>query len=164
MAGRRVYPRACGGTPGPWKQHPVDEGLSPRMRGNRFFKPMPEITGGSIPAHAGEPGSYGSSEAPPRVYPRACGGTLVSWLRSEQLACYVPEGLSPRMRGNPVRSGRGRQYHGSIPAHAGDRGQVHGGAAVEGSIPAHAGEPLKHWTGYLAVGVYPRACGGTPCS
>ena len=74
-----------------------NQGLSPRMRGNRW----PSNTGlpyaGSIPAHAGEPLVSGEIGQKTRVYPRACGGTV-------QLGgISAPEtGLSPRMRGNQV--------------------------------------------------------------
>ena len=51
-------------------------------------------------------------------------------------------GLSPRVRGNPVR--------------------LFGRNAGGGSIPARAGEPRQTPGGDTAIGVYPRACGGTP--
>ena len=65
-----------------------------------------------------------------------CGGTL-----------QRPEvergawGLSPRVRGNPVRDAED--------------------LAAEGSIPACAGEPLRQAWAAQRTGVYPRVCGGT---
>ena len=36
----------------------IGEGLSPRMRGNLGGAPAVDVLGGSIPAHAGEPGLW----------------------------------------------------------------------------------------------------------
>ena len=112
----RVYPRACGGT----KQNQSDttwsSGLSPRVRGNRYFCLL-NLTGrGSIPARAGEPTSSLNKRTSIRVYPRACGGTPTT---SPQYASIW--GLSPRVRGN--------------------RGPARGAHVLSGSIPARAGEP-----------------------
>ena len=111
-----VYPRACGG--------------------NLAALVKIGVGVGSIPAPAGEP-SCGYAALPPvRVYPRACGGTQrIAWLNGRH------PGLSPRLRGNPVRR--------------------HLDAVVAGSIPAPAGEPLNRFGTMLTCKVYPRACGGT---
>ena len=71
-----------------------------------------------------------------RVYPRVCGGTSKANGLRDSL-----RGLSPRVRGNPVRH-----------RHA---------VGVERSIPACAGEP--DWCSMLlkVARVYPRVCGGT---
>ena len=53
----------------------VAGGLSPRMRGNRTTRKGQSSNGGSIPAHAGEPGYVGPMDHVNWVYPRACGGT-----------------------------------------------------------------------------------------
>ena len=92
-----------------------NQGLSPRMRGNRW----PSNTGlpyaGSIPAHAGEPLVSGEIGQKTRVYPRACGGTDIrKTVREKGL------GLSPRMRGNPGSVEAVYEDLGSIPAHAGE--------------------------------------------
>ena len=71
-----------------------------------------------------------------RVYPRACGGTVVTPCQQ-----MIPYGLSPRVRGNP-------------PAHFTMGNSV-------GSIPARAGEPKEEPGSSYVVRVYPRACGGT---
>ena len=116
------------------------EGLSPRMRGNLLSRACDRRDGchGSIPAHAGEPntGSAGAIQA---------------------------EGLSPRMRGNPQRAACfDTREDGSIPAHAGEPpGRVAIVGSGIGSIPAHAGEPSALASWGVALGVYPRACGGT---
>ena len=92
-----VYPRACGGTYYARVEHHTDTGLSPRVRGNRWIAAVGSLPFGSIPARAGEPGRPPPRRRPGRVYPRACGGTVV-------LGAYVHKyyGLSPRVRGNHV--------------------------------------------------------------
>ena len=111
-------------------------GLSPRLRGNpmQFFPPLVFVR--SIPAPAGEPLNCKPPKRLLRVYPRACGGTgnTVPLRRGQ-------EGLSPRLRGNPIQ-------------------EFEDYAAI-GSIPAPAGEPLPAGLKRPTIGVYPRACGGT---
>ena len=131
-----VYPRACGGTERRAVRNVLDEGLSPRLRGNRVGASCARVGVGSIPAPVGEPGSGASHRTWPRVYPRACGGTFVA-----SIAAAFRQGLSPRLRGNRSAFRRPRP--------------------IPGSIPAPAGEPapcLKRWRHSR---VYPRACGGT---
>ena len=112
---RWVYPRACGGTIDMDRDTRWIKGLSPGMRGNRPGK-RPSATGtGSIPAHAGEPRTWGPRLPCTTVYPRACGGT-----QSLRQALSVLKGLSPRMRGNQVRTDGMVYEDGSIPAHAGE--------------------------------------------
>ena len=72
-----VYPRACGGTVAPSAVEWAAWGLSPRMRGNRIARKVASIFPGSIPAHAGEPPGDGRAPSGARVYPRACGGTMM---------------------------------------------------------------------------------------
>ena len=70
-----VYPRVCGGTEsGPFFA-PPNEGLSPRVRGNRPACRRGETTIGSIPACAGEPYLLKFRRGLFKVYPRVCGGT-----------------------------------------------------------------------------------------
>ena len=52
---RRVYPRACGGTPGASACPALCQGLSPRVRGNPAGEGEGQLWHGSIPARAGEP-------------------------------------------------------------------------------------------------------------
>ena len=92
-----VYPRACGGTYSSGGRRGWTRGLSPRMRGNHTFDGERAPTFGSIPAHAGEPSPLDPSPPKPRVYPRACGGTLNS-----PRCTLSGTGLSPRMRGNLI--------------------------------------------------------------
>ena len=95
----RVYPRACGGTDGCLVLTIAIPGLSPRVRGNlRRISEMGHNVG-SIPARAGEPICVSGMISSPRVYPRACGGTLVDHLDSG-----LDVGLSPRVRGNRRRT------------------------------------------------------------
>ena len=72
---RRVYPRVCGGTPRAASSRSIRWGLSPRVRGNRWARPLRTMCEWSIPACAGEPLATGLMPQPARVYPRVCGGT-----------------------------------------------------------------------------------------
>ena len=71
-----------------------------------------------------------------KVYPRACGGTVLLSATKKPVI-----GLSPRLRGNRLQPRRP------------DPG--------ERSIPAPAGEPVEAASVRGARSVYPRACGGT---
>ena len=91
---------------------------------------------GSIPAFAGEPLWAARGRTLHAVYPRVCGGT-----HSPQTHLCVCNGLSPRLRGNPIGSGWIGVGCGSIPAFAGEPGW---------SVPVVRSDA-----------VYPRVCGGT---
>ena len=175
--GLRVYPRACGGTPGRVFRRPPRRGLSPRVRGNPPHWLSPLRCSGSIPA--------------------PCGGTS-----TDGDEAHVTKGLSPRVRGNPLLRVHLLRRGGSIPARAGEplahrvccctvsvypracggtaaislavcppRGlspRVRGNPLPTGfaavryrSIPARAGEPRQSRWPSAHRGVYPRACGGT---
>ena len=55
MESEGVYPRVCGGTEEPLGKTVAIEGLSPRVRGNRYDLPTQIENERSIPACAGEP-------------------------------------------------------------------------------------------------------------
>ena len=131
-----VYPRACGGTVSLGAHDNPATGLSPRVRGNLFLAPTTMSEGRSIPARAGEPMSVQVAPASCTVYPRACGGTSDCSGDGSRW-----EGLSPRVRGNPMRS----------PS----------SLTRVRSIPARAGEPSRRRGLRRPSKVYPRACGGT---
>ena len=110
--------------------------LSPRVRGNPIHGASRWERYGSIPACAGEPSGRMVCSLRARVYPRVCGGTAGGF----QVWDY-PQGLSPRVRGNPLCCcSTGRQPR---------------------SIPACAGEPVVDLELKVVVDVYPRVCGGT---
>ena len=132
-----VYPRACGGTVTRRSSASYVGGLSPRLRGNGEITIEADLLVRSIPALAGERVVFSQRSDASWVYPRACGGTLENGTKAT-----VRRGLSPRLRGN-VFAG--------VPAYC-----------FNGSIPALAGERSPARDINLAVGVYPRACGGTP--
>ena len=71
----RVYPRVCGGTVRVDTMERREDGLSPRVRGNREDGYRLSIEAGSIPACAGEPVEVHAPRQHARVYPRVCGGT-----------------------------------------------------------------------------------------
>ena len=132
----RVYPRACGGTLVPSNASASKAGLSPRVRGNLGPQVGRDFLYGSIPARAGEPSICSAPSTLPKVYPRACGGTLFI-KELTRMVC----GLSPRVRGN---------QEATLTS-----------TASQGSIPARAGEPEGFDRSRHVLGVYPRACGGT---
>ena len=111
-------------------------GLSPRVRGNPYQGRTRSIEWGSIPACAGEPETNVLKVMENAVYPRVCGGTVA--LRR---GSWVSDGLSPRVRGNPL----------CLDASAPHRW----------SIPACAGEPTSRMGRKRRDMVYPRVCGGT---
>ena len=107
------------------------------MRGN-LLRYTPVLGGsGSIPACAGEPEQGYIPEEAQRVYPRVCGGT-----RTDSQEEARDQGLSPRVRGNPLVIGCPQSMNRSIPACAGEPPE---GADLEDQER-----------------VYPRVCGGTP--
>ncbi len=132
----RVYPRPCGETLKRFSRAFSRAGLSPPMRGNlgEGAKLLGNV--GSIPAHAGKPGSGDPGPVPEKVYPRPCGETRVA--SSSAISML---GLSPPMRGNP-----------QPPVER---------AQLNGSIPAHAGKPVRRRAGSVPATVYPRPCGET---
>ena len=91
----KVYPRACGGTLSIVNYVWEDQGLSPRLRGNRSIKATAKRLRRSIPAPAGEPSRTSDRRIQRWVYPRACGGTV-----NQQITAEMVHGLSPRLRGN----------------------------------------------------------------
>ena len=131
-----VYPRVCGGTVLGFCGLARAEGLSPRVRGNRYGWCDDGRVHGSIPACAGEPTRMNPNAAFVTVYPRVCGGTPLCAVCS---VCSV--GLSPRVRGNLWRKPDGAGWH--------------------RSIPACAGEPRTGLARICPRRVYPRVCGGT---
>ena len=131
-----VYPRACGGTRSAGRSRQSMMGLSPRLRGNPHFRDAKLYPMGSIPAPAGEPSPGSRERRLDRVYPRACGGTLLHFCK-----WIAATGLSPRLRGNQLPFPLGLIYL--------------------RSIPAPAGEPYRGCRSPVLSPVYPRACGGT---
>ena len=149
---RVAPPRVCGGTSARHVVTAMGAGLSPRVRGNprkpTSGRVYPRVCGGtrgvviqenrpacagdhrgasgSIPACAGEPPQELAKRL--KVYPRVCGGTDTG-----SATLWSSNGLSPRVRGNPM----GRR-----------------------SIPACAGEPPRPGS-CGTERVYPRVCGGT---
>ena len=111
----RVYPRVCGGTREVVNLRFRENGLSPRVRGNRQRPEPPHPQLGSIPACAGEPPPLGLRRRTSSVYPRVCGGT--SRASPKPTSC---SGLSPRVRGNQEDADGRIWVTRSIPACAGE--------------------------------------------
>ena len=161
-AGRRVYPRVCGGT------------------GSLRSSSIRLTTYGSIPACAGEPPRdvLGAFQIGPRVYPRVCGGTRPTCSRPHWLM-----GLSPRVRGNRALRVACNVFQRSIPACAGEpralKRSGHGSAwvyprvcggthaiccaavQVPGLSPRVRGNLPGIHRPREGLRYYPRVCGGT---
>ena len=112
---RWVYPRVCGGTFAAFGFAVMRLGLSPRVRGNRWWPVIAFICLGSIPACAGEPPTGAPDQWCGRVYPRVCGGTF-----GHPRQARPGQGLSPRVRGNRPTDAHRELPMGSIPACAGE--------------------------------------------
>ena len=69
---------------------------------------------GSIPTHVGKPGADRLRNIVLRVYPHACGETIVCGIQQR-----IALGLSPRMWGNRCYFAGGYASVGSIPTHVG---------------------------------------------
>ena len=132
----KVYPRVCGGTRSLDRESREQDGLSPRVRGNRTAGSASADGQRSIPACAGEPGLRNLRRRAAEVYPRVCGGTIAGNRGRDN-----PIGLSPRVRGN--------------------RSVCQPPLPLYGSIPACAGEPVTFPSRNPSIRVYPRVCGGT---
>ena len=91
----------------------------------------------SIPACAGEPDGGAVRRPSPGVYPRVCGGAIISFTLAA-----LPTVYPPRVRGACSR-----------PGDVDDRSR---------SIPACAGEPPGRVVQRQLQEVYPRVCGGAP--
>ena len=140
-----VYPRASGGTPLIVGVGAVRAGLSPRERGNPPLLRDCYMGARSIPARAGEPSLDPSQRRGDR-----------------------DTGLSPRERGNPAAQrigGTSRRIHGLSPRERGNRlGAYRRPRATfdTGLSPRERGNLMVTGGGHRqAVGVYPRASGGT---
>ena len=132
----RAYPRVCGATDlEDWSLHP-EEGLSPRVRGNRRRSQAVRLADGPIPACAGQPSATMNYESSTRAYPRVCGATS----HHSAIAAHSA-GLSPRVRGNLMN------FVADLIA--------------EGPIPACAGQPRSANPFQTKTGAYPRVCGAT---
>ena len=94
----RVYPRTYGGTGVTQYRVLGLVGLSPHVRGNPDHVLHTPERRRSIPARTGEPGFSSARFELGRVYPRTYGGT-----ETARRSNGVSSGLSPHVRGNPLR-------------------------------------------------------------
>ena len=154
-AASRVYPRVYGESDAAAIAIASDAGLSPRVRGIRRGRDeaasgvgsIPACTGNphhylgdrtralrSIPACTGNPKGDQAGRGTHQVYPRVYGESSASPSRPT-----AHRGLSPRVRGIPLR--------------------VAGPGAVAGSIPACTGNPRSRSSCSSARKVYPRVYG-----
>ena len=126
----------CGATPYVSRAVVIEEGLSPRVRGNLSELNALNVRKRSIPACAGQPGQIAGDHRHHPVYPRVCGAT-----DGFGVSGYGGPGLSPRVRGNQAAI---------LPPSFRSR-----------SIPACAGQPFSQRPQIKHAAVYPRVCGAT---
>ena len=110
-----VHPRTRGGAMTGLILRGRPLGPSPHTRGSLALCHTYAPPDGSIPAHAGEPGSGWPSPSPARVHPRTRGGASIA----PAMIAREP-GPSPHTRGSHQRDLDGFRRLGSIPAHAGE--------------------------------------------
>ena len=106
-----VYPRVYGETGASRVALAIRTGLSPRVRGNPEVSGIPVIVIRSIPACTGKPMSTMTRRSRSRVYPRVYGETSTAGRLAK-----LRQGLSSRVRGNPLLWQISCIVHGSIPA------------------------------------------------
>ena len=99
MAAGMVYPRVGGATSTRTLNKHLDDGLSPRGRGNHPLCDELLPVARSIPAWAGQPPIMRRTFTGGEVYPRVGGATALG-----NITVYYSQGLSPRGRGNPCRN------------------------------------------------------------
>ena len=114
-----VYPRVCGGSASGAGCSIFIFGLSPRVRGKRAAFVSWPTRYRSIPACAGEASCAFRAGASAEVYPRVCGGSLVTRRRGNGGG-----GLSPRVRGKRAGAPGLPAERRSIPACAGEAPQL----------------------------------------
>ena len=156
-----VYPHVRGETGADHVEFRAVQGLSPRARGNRSGRPVRRFRSGSIPTCAGKPLRTSRRLRRRWVYPHVRGETDAMDRLSDLAA-----GLSPRARGNRVRTGFQGSCGGSIPTCAGKPCRLEARRSVQAVYPHVRGETCEstyltsHWKG-----LSPRARGNLwrPC-
>ncbi len=105
-----VYPRVYGATFGQLRLIHENLGLSPRMRGYPHDDDAVAGRNGSTPTHPGLPFRFRPPRCCTRVYPRVYGATKN--VTGDNVGML---GLSPCVRGHPVKNGHALHFAGSIP-------------------------------------------------
>ena len=156
--GTWVYPRVHGGTGIAAGVGARLAGLSPRARGNLWWKGETVTIERSIPACTGEPMWETRPLRTIRVYPRVHGGTDVLPLLREPW-----DGLSPRARGNPSSRQWTLTSTRSIPACTGEPPGDHRRGAGHQVYPrVHGGTSSTRMRAFNFAGLSPRARGNHP--
>ena len=115
----RDHPRACGEHIVRYELYELERGSSPRLRGTLFNCFAHVVDVWIIPALAGNTPAPTRTWATSGDHPRACGEHVV-----EEVAQWLDEGSSPRLRGTRHVRGYEQHIHGIIPALAGNTGTV----------------------------------------
>ena len=133
---QKAYPHVCGATARERRVHYSQNGLSPRVWGNRQRERRHNPGMGPIPTCVGQPKFQGSRDNGTTAYPHVCGATAVILSRGINAA-----GLSPRVWGNR-----------SAFAISGSRSRP---------IPTCVGQPIPAACANDMVTAYPHVCGAT---
>ena len=110
-------------------------GSSPRMRGKRRYRQIPEHSEGLIPAYAGKTYPRIELDFKAPAHPRVCGENS-PW----SPGVLGPRGSSPRMRGKLGPSACDEGLGGLIPAYAGKTLACHAHLRDPGAHPRVCGE------------------------
>ena len=129
------HPRGFGEHPIPQQINETGQGSSPRMRGAPVGLGDLAPIVGIIPADAGSTVDMTILVRPMADHPRGCG----EHSRGVELV-RNPAGSSPRMRGAPLRAGRGRRQQRIIPADAGSTGRIRMKSSRREDHPRGCGE------------------------
>ena len=115
FTGNWDHPRVCGEHSCMTGESASSGGSSPRMRGTHRERHRGVARLGIIPAYAGNTPANGEATRMTWDHPRVCGEHPVLNIFFDAVS-----GSSPRMRGTRVRIRRSCQWHGIIPAYAGN--------------------------------------------
>ncbi len=151
----RVYPRERGGNFESIDCGRDARGLSPRARGKPSAGSCVVVSGGSIPASAGETLQQRHAVLADQVYPRERGGNATTTTPRDPEA-----GLSPRARGKHLDGSELSQPGRSIPASAGETCVCHVFSSIRAVYPRERGGNC--WRPLLCLplgGLSPRARG-----
>ena len=140
---RKLYwdhPRVCGEhLTNPWD--PMDaSGSSPRMRGTPSSSLSSTMSGGIIPAYAGNTLGDGVGDSLGGDHPRVCGEHYSVSLEVRSIA-----GSSPRMRGTQNQPPGQYDGPGIIPAYAGNTRHAARGLSRSRDHPRVCGEHILCW-------------------
>ena len=153
--GPQDHPRGCGEKPAIGVRARTARGSSPRVRGEEDYASDAAKASRIIPAGAGRSFHIGFDGADYRDHPRGCGEK-----HSLLVGRRLPQGSSPRVRGEVVCTRGATVGSRIIPAGAGRSHRVHIALGIGGDHPRGCGEKAKNLRqDLLSQGSSPRVRG-----